>query len=151
MQGAYKINRRLKLLAIVVAIAYAGIGLSPLQDSIGRCSPSVASLFAPPFFNFNAIYEDGSVLEFRVGMSRADVFTMLSERYADRADLTVNCVVTTADSVIPITKGMNIADAYGGGPRLCVRLDSLRLVAEFEFQDDAVSRIGISYIRSESL
>lgn len=84
-------------------------------------------------------------------MSKADVFAILTGRYADRADLTVRCVVTAANSIVPITKDLNIADAYGGGRRLCVRLDSHRLVADFEFQNDTLSSIGVSYIRSESL
>lgn len=146
----HKIKTHLALLATVLGLLYAGISLSPLKDAIGRRNPEIASLFAPPRFNFSNVYDHGSVLQFEVGMPKAAVFAKLSGLYADRADLTVRCTVTTANSVVPITKGLDIADVYGGGPSLCVRLDARRLAVDFQFQNDVVSSIAVIFIRTES-
>lgn len=134
----------------VLILAYAAVALSPIKSAIGRRSPGVASWFSPPLFNFSQTYTDGSVLGFSAGMNKGEVFSELIERYADSADLTVNCVVTTADSVIPITHSLDIATVYGGGHRLCVRLDSRRLAVDFEFVGNFVSKIEITFVRTES-
>jgi hypothetical protein len=145
------VSNRATLLIFVLVLGYAAVALSPLKDEIGRRSPQWASAFDPPFFNFANEYEQGSVMGFQVGMSKPALFAALTENYADRADLTVDCRVATANSLIKIAPETDIAAVYGGGPRLCVRLDSRRLAADFHFREDVVSRIGVRYIRSESI
>ena len=145
------VSNRAKFLVAALVLAYAAVTLSPLKDAIGRRSPQWASVFDPPVFNFYNEYEQGSVMDFRVGMSKPALFAILTEHYASHADLTVDCKVTTANSVIKIARETDIAVVYGGGPRLCVRLDSQRLGADFHFRDDVVSRIDVWYIRTESI
>lgn len=145
-------RRGLVLLTIVILIvAYAAVALSPIRTAIGRRSPAVASLFSPLLLNFSHTYESGRVLEFGVGMTRRELFKRLIENYAGRADLTVNCIVTTANSVVPIAADLDVDKVYGGGPRLCTRLDSRRLVVDFQFDGDVVSAIEVTFVRTEAM
>jgi len=144
-------SRKLTIWTIgALLLSYAAVTLSPIKSVIGRRSPAVASWFSPPLFNFSQTYTDGRVLEFGARMSKGEVFSKLIEGYADSADLTVDCVVTTADSVVPITRNLDIAAVYGGRHRLCVRLDSRRLAVDFEFEGDVVSTIDVTFVRTES-
>jgi hypothetical protein len=59
--------------------------------------------------------------------------------------------VTTADSVVPITPELDVRTAYGGGEKLCTRLDSRRLGADFRFEGDAVSTIEVWFVRTEGM
>lgn len=144
-----KIKRSPRWIIGILAMAYVVIALTPLKATIGRYSPSAASLFSPASFNFSHIYTSGNVLEFSVGMTRDELFETLIQNYSGRADLTVNCVVTTADAVVPITSGLDIAAIYGGGDRLCARLDSERLGFFVDFENNLVSRIKIVFVRNE--
>jgi hypothetical protein len=145
---------RKKLLLFAFAgllLAYAVVAFSPIKVYIGRHNPETASYFSPPLLNFSHTYRDGRVLEFQVGMRKEDLFSTLSQRYGGEADLTVNCVVTTADSVVPILPGVDIGAVYGGGSRLCTRLDSRKLSIVFDFRDAVVSAIDVTYVRTEGL
>jgi hypothetical protein len=145
-------SKRIVLLTVAaLLLIYAAVAVSPVRYAIGRRSPNVAAWFSPFLFNFSHAYKDGTVLEFAIGMSKEELFSTLKQNYEGKADLTIDCRVTTADSVVPISRDLDIGATYGGGPRLCVRLDSRRLAADFEFQNDAVSTIEISFIRTESL
>jgi hypothetical protein len=146
-----KSNRTILLVVAALLLVYAAAAFSPIKYSIGRYDPAIAAWFSPMLFNFSHTYREGPVLEFNVGMSKAELFSTLTGKYMDRADLTVNCRVTTASSVVPISRDLDFRAAYGCVPRLCVRLDSRKLAADFEFQNDAVSAIVVSYIRNESL
>jgi hypothetical protein len=133
----------------LVLITYVAIALTPMKATIGRHSPRTASLFSPPSFNFSHMYSSGNVLGFSVGMSRQGLFQTLEQNYSDSADLIVNCIVTTSESVVPITSDTNVAATYGGGDQLCARLDSERLAFHVDFEDDIVSGIRIVFVRNE--
>lgn len=147
-------DKRKKILRLTIAavlIVYAAVAYSPIRAAIGRRSPATASLFSPFLLNFSHTYESGRVLEFGVGMSKDELFKTLSETYAGRADLTVNCRVTTGASLLRITPDLDIRTAYGGGDRLCTRLDARRLKVIFEFGGDVVSAINVYFVRTESI
>ena len=138
------------LLSIIVLVCgYFAVAFSSLRLSIGRVSPPIAAWFSPFFFNFSGTYVTGKVLDFDVGMSRGDVFRVLNEKYAGVADLTAECKVTTASAVIPISKDLDIAAAYGGGPQLCTRLDSRRLSVDFEFKGEKLTKISMTFVTNE--
>jgi hypothetical protein len=142
--------RNIWTLVISIGVAlYLVLALSPLKTTIGRSYPGVASVFSPPLFNFSASYESGSVLDFFVGMSREQTFSVLKGTYVGRSKLLSNCVGTRANSLIPVTASLDIASAYGGGDRLCAYLESGRLLLDFTFQNGAVSRIDLAYVRTE--
>jgi hypothetical protein len=139
----------LLLMAGLVAVAYFAIALSPISGSIGRRSPAAASWFSPPLLNFSHTYHEGHVLQFRVGMNRNELFEQLRRSYAGKADLIVGCRVTTADSVMPVTTDLDIEAVYGGGDRVCTRLDGRRLGADFQFHGDRVTSISVWFVRHE--
>jgi hypothetical protein len=141
-----------KLVFIVVAtlvFAYAGIGISPLKNQIGRNNPALASLFAPIFFNFSHKYTSGSVLDFSIGMSKDAFFDTLKKQYNGRADFIVGCVGRTANSLQRITSKTNLQESYGSGNRFCGRLDSRRTSIIVEFENDVVSAINLTFVRTE--
>lgn len=145
-------GKQRKLIVSVFAgllAAYVVVALTPIKSLIGRYSPAAASVFSPFLFNFSRTYESGNVLEFRIGMTRKELFETLRSTYAGRADLTVDCSVTTAESVVPITSELDVGTAYGGGQRLCARLDSRRLGVVVGFQGDLVSAIEVWFVRNE--
>src|SRR5687767_15361211 len=49
------------------------------------------TLFRSPLLNFSHTYHEGQVLQFRVGMSRNELFEQLRSSYAGKADLIVGC------------------------------------------------------------
>lgn len=127
------------------AASYAVMTLPPMKDVIGRYSPVVASLLSPFLFNFSRTYETGRVLEFRIGMTKEALFETLKDNYSGRGELVIDCTVTTAESVVPITAALNISVMYGRGNRLCSRLDSHRLSMHVEFAGDRVSTIEVRH------
>jgi hypothetical protein len=136
------------VVTLVVAF-YSMLAISPLKTMIGRKHPAFASMLSPPLFNFSSSYESGSVLDFAVGMNKKMVFGKLKDNYVGRSSLLANCTGTRANSLIPITESLDISSAFGGGNRLCIFIKSGRLFLEFFFQDDAVSKINVSYVRTE--
>lgn len=138
------------VIALFVSMALYGVlALSPLKLKIGRSHPGVASIFSPPLFNFSASYGSGSVLEFSVGMPPEQVLSLLKGNYAGRSKLLSNCVGTTANSLIAVTPSLDVASVYGGGDRLCAYLESGRLLLDFSFRNGVVSRINVTYVRTE--
>src|SRR5260370_11953695 len=108
----------------VLVVLYVAIAVSPAKREIGRDHPEIASAFSPFLFNFSAKYTAGSVLGFEMHSRRSDVISRLKEVYAGRGELLANCVVERADSLIPITRDLDIASAYGGAGQLSVILNS---------------------------
>lgn len=129
--------------------AYALIASTPMKSFVGRYNPRAASIFSPLLFNFSHTYMNGRVLNFTIGMTRQDFLETLQREYAGKGDITVNCKVTTADSVVPITTELEIGSIYGGGERLCARLDSRKLGIVAYFDKDLVSAVNLWFVRSE--
>ena len=144
-----KYRQMLLVLFLVLLLAYVLVAISPLKNMIGRTHPEVASLFSPPLFNFSASYDSGSVLGFDVSSSQQEVFERLRSVNAGKSNLLANCVVTHADSVVPITAELDIAAAYGGGDKICVSLNRGRVLLDFMLRGSNVSSIELSYIRTE--
>jgi hypothetical protein len=144
-----KYRKILLVLFVVLLLGYLLIAISPLKKTIGRNHPEVASLFSPPLFNFSTSYDSGSVLGFDVSSAQQDVFERLRSVYAGKSNLLVNCVVTHADSVVPITPELDISATYGGGDKICVSLDGGRLILDFMLRGTTVSSIELAYIRTE--
>ena len=143
-------TRNIWVLTLAAGVAlYFVLALSPLRTAIGRTYPRVASLFSPPLFNFSAAYDSGSVLEFAVGMSRERTFELLKSHYAGRSELLANCVGTRANSLIPVTPSLDVASVYGGGEKMCAYLESGRLLVSFTYQSGSVSKIDVTYVRTE--
>jgi hypothetical protein len=143
-------NRKMLIgVVVLLLLAYALVAVSPLKKTIGRNHPGVASLFGPPLFNFSASYDSGSVLGFDVNSAQQDVIERLRSVYAGKSNLLVNCAVTHADSIVPITQELDIAATYGGGKKICVSLDGGRLLLDFMFRATTVSSIELAYLRTE--
>jgi hypothetical protein len=84
-------TRRFAIIVVAFLVIYLVVSLSPLRESIGRQFPRVAAIFSPPWFNFEAAYRTGNVLEFRVGMSRMEFARALLDHYASHAVLRGGC------------------------------------------------------------
>jgi hypothetical protein len=145
------IKHRKAILAVLIAglCAYTLVAITPLKALIGRSSPSAASLFSPPWLNFAHTYSTGRVIDFRVGMTRAEVYALLVSRYSGGGAIIANCNAGQPYSLIPITRDLDVASASGGGDRICARLDPPRLGTTIYFKDDLVSSIKIRFIRME--
>lgn len=137
------------LIALTIAAIYGFVAISPAKREIGRNHPEIASIFSPLLFNFSSEYRTGAVLGFRLGSSRQDVFNRLKKVYAGRGDLLRECRVSGADSLVPLTRDLDIAAVDGHGPRLCVFLDSGSLSLDFRFRGDFVSEIDVIFVRTE--
>jgi hypothetical protein len=140
--------------ALILGVAYAAIGLSPLKATIGRQHPNRASLFSPPWFNFGATYTDGDVLDFRVGMPRAELTQALEKRYASRGVLGGYCAETPQERRLPAEVRIDGGEAYrtlSARSALCLSIPDSRLSLIFELKSDVVDRINVAFIRNELL
>jgi hypothetical protein len=142
-------NRYLGYVALGLLTAYAIVAVSPIKAVIARRDPALASWFYPILFNFSEEYESGRVLEFRVGMPRAEFFKVLKASYVGRGTIIVNCEVITGHSLVPITSALDIEAAYGGGDRLCVSPDFDGPGVTARFRDEKISSIEIWYVSNE--
>ena len=70
---------------------YAALAISPVPRAIARDQPEVAAFFRPPLFNFSAHYEDGHVLTFHIGATRAELLRALVEHHSATGMLAAEC------------------------------------------------------------
>ena len=140
--------------ALALFVVYAAICVSPLKTALGRQHPGIASLLAPPAFNFGATYTDGEVLDFRVGMSRLQLAEMLEKRYATRSVLGGYCADPLATQKSPAEVRIDGSDAYRtliGRNSICLSILDSRVGMTFALDADVVNRIDIWRVRNEML
>ncbi len=152
--------RRRRQTAVIVALTflcllYIAIAVSPMPREIGRQRPEVASLFRPLLFNFAASYEDGHVLNFRIGLTRDELMRVLLANYAQTGVLAAACgrepgarPLTVAESEVPLSD-RNAVGAIVERSVVCLHMPARRMVLIFHVSNGQVGEIRLSFIRNE--
>lgn len=146
-----------KVVAIVAALVLLEAALMaypPARIAVGRHSPAIAS-FVSPWFAFHHKYMDGYVVGFEVGSQQDVVFRHLRDRYAGQARVIAGCRVTTAASLVDVTRDTDVGSVYGGGERLCLSIGSDPIYSRwslvFAFDEEGVVRsIEVTFSRVEA-
>ena len=152
-------NRRTKVSLTfafaAAAIVYIAIALSPLPRQIARNSPEKASLFRPIWFNFSANYDEGSVLGFKIGSTRDQLFGTLEAQYGATGLLQAACgreegapSLTVAESDVTIGE-VDVARRLIDREVSCLWLPERRIMLILRFGDDNLSAIELSYVLNE--
>lgn len=148
-------HRRIALYASIGAIAlYAVIGMSPAPRAIARDRPEVASLFRPPLFNFSADYEDGHVLDFQVGASRAELLRTLNTKYSESGMLAASCGRKPGDRPLTVAEAfVSPASSEKAWPLVqrdvvCLHLPERRVLI-FQIENERVRKIELTVIKTE--
>jgi len=141
-------TRKVFLLLAVVAILiviYSGICVSRLPEALGRQRPGIAAIFSPPWSNFDVTYDSGSVLDFKIGMSREALARVLKARYASDAVLLGTCGEHLKFAV-PETAIVRIerADQLMKKDVLCLWSKSTHVNLIFYVQNDVLLRVRVT-------
>src|SRR5437764_2618242 len=143
---------RTAVIGVALLASYAGVAISGLPERIARQDPALASYFRPPWFNFNATYTSGSVLNFRVGTDRTEFATALKNQYGGTGMLLATCgtgaLFGTARDFVAV------ADITRAPPLLakdlvCVNFENRRILLLVTFSSEKVKTIQLACIHRE--
>lgn len=145
-----KIPRHSVAIGLMVFLAlYAVLSVSPIRLAVGRKHPDFASLLSPPYFNFLATYDDGSVLDFHIGMSRID----LVKRLGDYRDLGVLQGACGAGRLAPVSPPVKIrpedTNEVLSRNSICLWIPEDKLSVIFHLSNDVIREIEIARVRNE--
>lgn len=134
--------------ATALFLGYATISLSPAKESIGRRSPAIASLFSPPWFNFDATYSTGKILQFTIGMNRNELGQFLKSKYSDDATLQQGCgeVVESSSSRVRILSEEGLG-LLRNKNLWCFQSPSRKLGIVFKLKNDRLAEVRIVFVR----
>jgi hypothetical protein len=146
------VRRSLVVIGVTLLFVYLGVSISPLPERMARHDPELASYFRPPWFNFNANYSSGRVLNFSVGEDRADFIAALKRQFGGEGILLANCGTgarfSTAASFIPVSDSAR-AKVVLERDVVCVHFRERKVVLLASFSKDKVRAIELSCIHSE--
>lgn len=148
-------KRLLGVIAVAAILAYTAVAASPLPQRIARHSPEQASLFRPPWFNFFADYDEGSVLGFKIGSTREQLVETLVAQYEATGELQAACArgegappLSVADSKVLITDLVGVRRLVDRDVT-CLYLPARRIMLTLKFRNDLLRSIELAFVRNE--
>lgn len=142
-------RRQVLVVALILVSAYIAVAVSPLRSAFGRSNPALASLFSAPTFNFSETYESGHVLEFKIGMSRAEFVRALEANYPANAALLSKCGGDSGYRPQVITRhDRSIWNELLKRPTVCLSA-SRRLMLFFHFNGEELTRAKVAVVTME--
>jgi hypothetical protein len=139
---------RLAVCLVVLVSTYAIVALSPVPRTLGRNHPERASWFYPIWFNFSATYDDGAVLDYRIGMSRAELLKRMSSAAPDSIEIVSPCGNHQPElRLVPQTQA--IPQAIASAPMICAWIPQRRVSLIFTIEKELVRSIRMIFVRNE--
>jgi hypothetical protein len=130
---------------ISLLVMYGAICLSPMRKQIGRKHPGIAALLSPPWFNFDADYDSGSVLNFQLGMNRLELEHIIARYYVNNSVLRGGCgdngKIVAPDIAIGSVESSELIQRKGV---VCLWNKSKRLSVILSIPADSLSKVRVT-------